>query len=147
MHLAQLNVAHALAPLDGPVMAPFIDAIDEVNALAEAAPGFVWRLQDDAGDLPGATGIQAYEDPLMIVNLSVWTTREALWDFVYSPGHVRFMRRRREWFAALASSHLVLWWVAPGTEPTIDHAIARLDQLRAHGPTADGFTFKQPFDP
>ena len=146
MHLAQLNVARALGPLDGPQLASFIAAIDEVNALAEAAPGFVWRLQDDASDLPGATGIQAYEDPLLIVNLSVWTMREALWDFVYSQGHLSFMRRRREWFERLGSSHLVLWWVPPGTEPTIDEAIARLDRLRAHGPTAEAFTFKQPFE-
>lgn len=146
-HLAQLNVARALGPLDGPRLAPFIAAIDEVNALADAAPGFVWRLQDTDSELPGATGIQAYDDPLMIVNLSVWTTCEALWDFVYSAGHLAVMRRRREWFGALADAHLVLWWVAAGTVPAIEEAAARLERLREHGPTADAFTFKQEFAP
>lgn len=141
-HLAQLNVARALGPLDGELLAPFIAAIDEVNALADVAPGFVWRLQDDASELPGATGIQAYDDPLMIVNLSVWGSREALWEFVYSREHLAVMRRRREWFGALGESHLVLWWVAAGELPTVQESIARLDHLRAHGPTPHAFTFK-----
>lgn len=143
-HLAQLNVAHALAPLDSELLAPFLAAIDEVNALADTAPGFVWRLQDDASDLPGATGIQAYDDPQMIVNLSVWASREALWDFVYSGDHLAIMRRRREWFGALGDSHLVLWWVDRGEPPTVEESLARLDHLRAHGPTPHAFTFKDP---
>lgn len=142
-HLAQLNVARALGPLDGELLAPFIAAIDEVNALADTAPGFVWRLQDDASDLPGATGIQAYADPLMLVNLSVWESSEALWDFVYSGEHLAIMRRRREWFGALAESHLVLWWIPAGTTPTVEQAVASLDHLREHGPSPRAFTFKQ----
>ena len=144
-HLAQLNIARALAPLDSDRLAPFMAALDAVNALADAAPGFVWRLEDTDSDLPGATGIQAYEDPQMIVNLSVWTSRDALWDFVYSAEHVAVMRRRREWFGALGEPHLVLWWVPAGTTPTIEEAIARLDHLHAHGASLDAFTFKDAF--
>lgn len=147
MHLAQLNIAHARAPLDSPLLAPFLEAIDELNALADAAPGFVWRLEDDASDLPGATGIQAYDDPATIVNLSVWTSREALWDFTYSGAHLAIMRRRREWFHGIAAAHLVLWWVEPGTVPSVEDAVDRLEHLREHGPAPQAFTFKVPFDP
>lgn len=145
-HLAQLNVARALAPLDSEPLRSFMDAIDGVNALADAAPGFVWRLEGEDDEHPGATGIQAYEDPWLIVNLSVWESREALWDFVYAGGHLEVMRRRRDWFSALTEPHLVLWWVAPGETPTVEQAVTRLDHLRAHGPTPQAFTFKTAFD-
>jgi heme-degrading monooxygenase HmoA len=144
-HLAQLNIARALAPLDSDLLAPFVAALDEINALADAAPGFRWRLEDGESDLPGAIGIQAFDDPQVIVNLSVWDSREALWDFVYSGDHLAVMRRRREWFGALGELHLVLWWVEPGTEPSIEESIARLEHLRAHGPTPHAFTFKESF--
>ena len=144
-HLAQLNIARALAPLDSDLLAPFVAALDEINALADAAPGFRWRLEDTESDLPGATGIQAFDDPQVIVNLSVWDSRETLWDFVYSGEHLAVMRRRREWFGGLAESHLVLWCVAPGTEPSVEEAIARLDHLREQGPSPHAFTFKEPF--
>ncbi len=118
-HLAQLNVAKAIAPLDSETLAPFMDAIDGVNAIADTSPGFVWRLEDEDDDEhPGATGIQAYDDPWLIVNLSVWESREALWDFVYGGGHLEIMRRRREWFTMLGESHLVMWWVPAGEIPT-----------------------------
>ncbi|HMS63432.1 MAG TPA: DUF3291 domain-containing protein [Solirubrobacteraceae bacterium] len=146
MHLAQLNVARAVAPLDSEALQSFMDAIDGVNAIADAAPGFVWRLDGEDDEHPGATGIQAYEDPWLIVNLSVWESRETLWDFVYGGGHLEIMRRRREWFASLSESHLVLWWVPAGEIPTVEQAVTRLDHLRAHGPTPKAFTFKQTFE-
>lgn len=145
MHLAQLNVARAVAPLDSEPLRSFMDAIDGVNAIADVAPGFVWRLEGEDDEHPGATGIQAYEDPWLIVNLSVWESREALWDFVYAGGHLEIMRRRREWFAALSESHLVLWWVPEGEIPTVEQAVTRLDHLRTNGPTPQAFTFKQAF--
>lgn len=145
--LAQLNIAKAIAPLDSEPLASFMAAIDGVNALADGAPGFVWRLEDGTDDEhPGATGIRAYVDPWLIVNLSVWESRETLWDFVYGGGHLDVMRRRREWFTVLGESHLALWWIPAGEIPAIDDAVARLDHLRAHGPTPHAFTFKQPFD-
>jgi Domain of unknown function (DUF3291) len=142
VHLAQLNVALGKATVDSPEMAEFAANLDRVNALADAATGFVWRLQDEDGN---ATSIRAYDDERMIVNLSVWESIEALWSFVYDSGHLEVMRRRREWFERLPTAYVVLWWLPEGRIPTVDEAIARLDHLEAHGPTAEAFTFKHRF--
>jgi hypothetical protein len=142
-HLAQLNVARALEPLDSPLLADFMDALEPVNALADAADGFVWRLQGEAGD---ATSIRAGDNPLLIVNLSVWESLEALWRFVYGPGHVAVMRRRREWFERL-ETHLVLWWLPSGWLPSLEQALERLALRARRGVTPDGFDFRRPFGP
>ena len=139
IHLAQLNVARLLAPLDTPKLADFVAALDPINALADAAPGFVWRLQTDAGD---ATAIRMLDDDMLIVNMSVWTSRDVLHAFVYDTGHVAVMRRRREWFARMAEAHLALWWVPAGTMPTVPEAQERLVHLREHGPSPRAFTFR-----
>lgn len=144
MHLAQLNVAHLRAPIDDPLVAEFVANLEPVNALAEASPGFVWRLQDDAGD---ATSIKAFDDDLIIVNLTVWTSIEALADFVYRTGHAELLRRRREWFDAATEPQVCLWWLPEGTLPTIEDAVARLEHLRTQGPTATAFTFRARFEP
>jgi hypothetical protein len=114
-----------------------------VNALADAAPGFVWRLQDDSGD---ATSIKALGDDRLIVNMSVWEDLDALWRFVYDGGHLEVMRRRREWFERV-TVHLVLWWLAAGTLPTVADAERRLAALQQRGPTPYAFTFKRRFSP
>lgn len=139
-HIAQLNVATAVAPLDSPELAEFMAALDGVNALAEASPGFVWRLKSDSGN---ATDIQYSGDPKFIVNMSVWQSVEALFEFVYRSAHTRVMVRRREWFAKPAEAFHVLWWVPAGHEPTVEEAMARLKHLRQHGATAYAFTFKE----
>jgi hypothetical protein len=140
-HLAQLNAARTKAPLDSELLSGFVEALEPVNALADASPGFVWRLQTDEGD---ATSIRAFEDELMIVNMSVWESIEALWDFVYAGDHLSYMRRRREWFERI-ESHMVLWWVPAGHTPSVDEALDRLDDLRANGPSGRAFTFKRRF--
>ena len=120
-----------------------MDNLDPINALADAAPGFVWRLQTDEGN---ATAIRAFpDDPLMALNLSVWESIEALADFAYRSAHTAFLRRRGEWFERLGEVYLVLWWIPAGTIPTLDEAIARLDHLRTFGPSQEAFTFRQPF--
>lgn len=144
MHLAQLNVGRLRAPMDDPRIDDFRENLDRINALAEASPGYVWRLQDDSGN---ATGIKPYGDELEIVNLTVWTSVEALADFTYRTGHVEFLRRRREFFEAAAVPILCLWWIPEGTIPSVEDAIARLDHLRARGPTPTAFTFRQRFEP
>ena len=144
MHLAQVNVARLRAPLDAPEIADFVAGLDPVNALAEAAPGFVWRLQDEGGN---ATSIPYDPDPLLIVNLSVWEGVEALRAFVYSGPHLDFLKRRREWFTRLATPYTAMWWVPVGERPTPEDARHRLLQLEAHGPTAGAFTFAHPFSP
>ena len=144
MHLAQLNIGRLRAPMDDPSIDDFRENLDPINALAEASPGFVWRLQDDSGN---ATGIKPYGDDLEIVNLSVWESIEALADFAYRTDHTAFLRRRREFFEAPTKPILCLWWIPEGTIPTVEDAIARLEHLREHGPTPTAFTFRERFEP
>jgi Domain of unknown function (DUF3291) len=140
--LAQLNIGIIKGSIDSPVMADFAASLDRINAVAESSQGFVWRLQTDDGD---ATSIRPFEDPNMLVNMSVWCDVESLRNYVYSSAHVAVMRRRREWFEPMRDAFLVLWWVQKGHRPGVAEAIAKLDALRADGPTADAFTFRQPF--
>jgi hypothetical protein len=142
-HLAQLNIGRLRAPTEDPATADFMNNLDRINALAEATPGFVWRLQTDEGN---ATAIRAFDgDPLMILNLSLWESVDSLADYVYRSDHTPFLRRRGEWFERLKELYLVLWWIPAGTVPTIDEALDRLEHLKAHGPTPEAFTFRQPF--
>jgi hypothetical protein len=142
-HVAQINIAQAHAPLDSPQLTEFIAALEPVNALADASPGFVWRLQDDSGD---AVSIRVFDDDQIIINMSVWQSIEALFEFAYRSYHVEYFRRRREWFERFPTSHLALWWVPVGHEPTVDEAKDRLEHLDANGPTPHAFTFKRRFD-
>ncbi|MCX5408245.1 DUF3291 domain-containing protein [Streptomyces sp. NBC_00335] len=137
-HLAQLNASTLRHPLDDPRVAPFVEMLDPVNAAADGAPGFVWRLVDEGG--ADATGLRPAGENV-IVNLSVWETQEALWDFAYRSGHLEVMRRRREWFERHVEAHMVLWWVPAGHVPTVGEALERLADLRAHGPSPHAFTF------
>ena len=143
-HLAQINVATALYPLDDPRIAEFMGLLDEVNALADGSPGFVWRLQSAQGN---ATDLRMTDDPKFIVNMSVWQSPEALFDFVYKSAHRLVMAKRRQWFERPERAYQALWWVAAGTLPSAEEGLARLDHLDRHGPTAHAFTFKQKFPP
>ena len=144
-HIAQVNVARLLAPLDSEQLSGFVAALDPVNARADGAPGFVWRLQTEAGN---ATAVQAYDDPAVIVNLSVWETIAALEAFVYGDeAHRAIMRGRGAWFERHVEAHTTLWWVPAGTIPTVADAVDRLSHLRAHGPTPTAFTFREQFAP
>ncbi len=139
--LAQLNIAIMKEPLESPSMADFVASLDRINALAEAAPGFVWRLQTEEGD---ATAMRPMgEDTL--VNMSVWRDIESLNRYVYGTAHVDIMRRRKEWFERMRDASVVLWWVRQGHRPTVPEAIAKLELLRTQGPTAEAFTFRHAF--
>lgn len=140
-YLAQLNIARLAAPLDSPQLSEFVANLERINQLAEAAPGFVWRLQDEAGD---AVQFRPFGDDYLI-NMSMWQDVESLWQYVYLSGHMAIMRRRREWFLPLSEAHAVLWWQAAAERPTVADAAARLALLREHGPTPQAFTFKQCF--
>jgi hypothetical protein len=140
--LAQLNIGIIRGSMDSPVMAEFAANLERVNALADAAPGFVWRLQTEAGD---ATAIRPFDDENMLVNMSVWRDAEGLRQFVYHSGHMQIMRRRREWFERMSDSYLVLWWVPRGHRPDVAEAIGRLEALRRKGPHPQAFTFGQLF--
>jgi heme-degrading monooxygenase HmoA len=142
VHLAQVNIARMKAPLDSPAMAGFVDRLDEINALADRSPGFVWRLQNGSGN---ATYARPYSDDRIIVNLSVWESVEDLQAFVYRSAHAAVVRRRHEWFTKSDGAYTALWWVPKGHLPSIDEAKARLEHLDSRGPTPFAFTFKTTF--
>ena len=142
-HVAQLNIATLRAPIDDPSIADFTNNLERINGLGDASPGFVWRLQTDEGD---ATALRPYEDPMVIVNMTVWSSVATLKDFAYRTVHADFLARRREWFVA-GSTGLVLWWVRAGDIPTVDDAKRRLEFLQRHGPTPYAFRFARPAAP
>ncbi len=140
--IAQMNVGTARYAMEDPRMAGFTSRLDAINELADSSPGFVWRLQSDSGN---ATDIQTGDDPLFIVNMSVWETIEALFAFVYKTAHTKVMAGRRQWFERPDEAYQVLWWVPSGHQPTPEEGLARLDRVRREGPSAAAFTFKQTF--
>lgn len=147
--LAQVNVARLRAPLDSPPLAAFVAALDPVNAAADSAPGFVWRLQTEDGN---ATAVRAFEwdaagSAGVIMNMSVWESVNALAAFVYSDAHRRVLRRRREWFERMTEAYTALWWVPRGSTPATIEAEQRVRHLRAQGPTPFAFTLRVHFAP
>ena len=138
-HIAQVNIARMKAPLDSPVMAGFVARLEEINALADGSPGFVWRLQTPEGD---ATYLRPYDDDRILFNLSVWKDVESLKQYVYRTAHAELLRDRRSWFEHFAGASVALWWVPPGHIPGVDEAKQRLAHLEAHGASAFAFTFK-----
>ena len=141
-HLAQVNVARLVAPIDSPALAEFVANLEPVNALADGSPGFVWRLQTEAGD---ATSLRIFDDDLVIVNLSVWESIDALREYVYRTAHADVLRRRLEWFDRPTEAHLALWWIEAGSIPSLPEARERLFTLRSEGPSPDVFTLKETY--
>lgn len=142
-HLAQLNVARLRHELDHPDLAPFVEALDAVNAVADDAPGFVWRLQEE-GD-GNATSIRPWGAD-MIVNLSTWTDLAALEAYVYGEAHAAVLKQRRMFFTRMERPTLVLWWVDDDHQPSLEEAHERLERLEAEGPTPYAFTMRVAFD-
>ena len=140
--LAQLNVATALAPLDSPQMAEFVEGLDPINAIAEASDGFVWRLKDDSGN---ATNVQYDAAPDLLVNMSVWEDVDSLKQFMFKTHHVDYLKQKRKWFQADQQATYVLWWVPTGHIPTIEEAMDKLDVLRKQGPSEAAFSFAKTF--
>jgi hypothetical protein len=140
-HVAQVNIGRMLGPIDDPVMADFVARLDEINALSEKSPGFIWRL---IGEENNATSLRPYEDEMIIINMSVWKNSDSLYQFTYYSDHVQVFRRRREWFSKM-ETYLALWYVPTGHIPTPQEAKEKLEYLEQHGPTPFAFTFRQPF--
>ena len=144
MQLAQINIGRPRYPLDDPRIADFVDNLDRINALAERSDGFVWRLKDESGN---ATQISAFDDPSILLNMSVWRSVETLEAFAYQTVHRRFVQRRHEWFELFDGLYLALWWVEEGYIPTAVDGRQRLAHLEKFGPTTWAFTFKKRFPP
>ncbi|KAB8195234.1 DUF3291 domain-containing protein [Nonomuraea phyllanthi] len=144
MHLAQLNIAHMRAPVDSPELAEFVALLEPINTIADEAPGFVWRLKESEED-PTATVVHEYGDHLLI-NFSVWESRETLWNYVYRSPHLGVLRRRREWFLRMAEPYIVMWWVPEGHIPSLAEGMRRLERLKADGPGPEAFTFNAFYD-
>ena len=147
LHLAQLNIARARYPKDHAQMADFFAAVPRVNQLADQAEGFVWRWIDSYDGDSGSEQFEEFAGPYPLINLSVWVDLPALQAFVRSPEHLAIMRRRQQWFDAIASAYMVLWWVDAGHRPDLVEAADKLRLIRAQGPTLQAFNFKQNFEP
>jgi hypothetical protein len=142
LHIAQVNIGRMKGALEDPVMADFVARLDEINALADRSPGFVWRLQTEAGN---ATYLRPFDDDRILFNMSVWESIEQLRRYVYYSAHVEVLKRRQNWFEKFSGAYAALWWVPQGHRPGVDEAKQRLAHLDAHGPTPFAFTFKKPF--
>ena len=140
--LAQINIGRLVAPIGDPRVERFVAQLDRINRLAEQSAGFVWRLQSEAGN---ATDIAYSADPLVIVNMSVWQSVEALRNFTYRSGHVQVYRDRGEWFEKPAAASYCLWWVPRGWRPTAAEGRQRLEHYREHGATETSFWFGKEF--
>ena len=141
-HLAQLNIGRVLGTMDSEIMHGFASRLDEINAMADAAEGFVWRLQTEEGN---ATSIHVFDDDMLLINMSVWESIEALHNYTYKTMHAELLRDRKQWFSQLGKPHMVLWWIEAGHIPTTDEAKAKLEMLTQQGATPLAFNFTKRF--
>jgi hypothetical protein len=141
-HIAQVNIGRIKAPLDHPVMEGFVSRLYEINALADNSPGFVWRLQNEAGN---NTYLRPYDDDRILFNFSIWETVESLHTYVYKTAHAELLRDRRKWYEQFQGAYMALWWVPRNYIPGVDEAKRRLAHLEEHGPSQFAFTFKKTF--
>ncbi|WNH10409.1 DUF3291 domain-containing protein [Thalassobellus suaedae] len=141
LHLAQVNIARRLAPMDDPIMLDFVKNVDKINAIADNADGFIWRLKDEDKDL--ATSM--FRDDTLIINMSVWKNLESLFNYTYNSGHIEVFKRKKEWFSKMKILHMAFWYIPEGYEPTMQDAKNRLDYINNHGDTPHAFTFKNKF--
>lgn len=146
-HLVELNIARITQPLDSEESAEFVAALGPINELAEATPGFVWRLTDEDGQSSSYVPLEGVDDDQVIVNYSIWEDMESLRHFMFKSGHAIYMRRRREWFDAHTETDTVCWWAPAGTIPPLGEAYERLLHLREHGPSERGWELNRPMDP
>lgn len=144
LHLAQINIARIIAPMDSPEMADFVNNLDRINTLAEKSPGFVWRLKDDSNN---ATSIKIFDDDFIIVNMSVWKSIDDLFNYVYKSDHLAFFKRRQEWFHKMTEAYMAMWYVPENQIPSPEEGKERLMYLRKHGDTPHAFTFRKRFAP
>ncbi len=111
-HLAQINISRLNAPLDDPKIAEFVSQLGPINALADKARGFVWRLQSESGN---AT------------------------DIAYKSSHREVFRDRAKWFEKAVKPGYCLWWIPFGHIPTVAEGRERLKHYQKHGATPHSF--------
>lgn len=141
-NLAQVNIARMLASIESPTMVDFVDNLDRINQLAEESKGFVWRLKDENDN---ATSLQVFEDKFIIVNMSVWNSRQSLFEYVYNSVHVEILKRKKEWFHKMKDMHMALWYIPENVNPTPEDAKVRLEYLIENGESPYAFTFRSKF--
>jgi hypothetical protein len=139
-HLAQINIARLVAPLDDSRLAEFVAQLEPINAIADEALGFVWRLKSDSGN---ATDIAYSDDPFVIVNMSVWESLDALRTYAYKSDHARVFRDRAKWFEKMEKPGYCLWWIPIGHIPSVAEGRERLEHYQVHGATPYSFWFSQ----
>ncbi len=130
--------------MDDPVMEGFVSRLDEINGVADASPGFVWRLQ---GEDANARAQKVFRNRRLIINLSVWESLDALTQFTYKTSHVELIRGRKQWFVPGKGPHMALWWIKAGTIPTVEEAYEAIKLLEVRGPSPEAFTFQKTFPP
>ena len=141
-YLAQVNTSRMIADLDDPVMAGFVQRLDEINILADQSKGFIWRFQTETGN---ATYLRPFEDQRILFNMSVWETLEDLKNYVYYSKHLELLMAKENWIKKLAQAHLALWWIPQEQIPSVDDALIKLSLLERNGPSPDVFTFSKPY--
>jgi hypothetical protein len=142
-HLAQVNIAKRLAPMEDPIMQDFINNVERINAIADKSDGFKWRMQDEDKDL----AVDIFKDNSLLINISVWANLDALFKYTYDSGHIEVFKRKKEWFSKMKMMHMAFWYVPQGYKPTFEDAKDRLDYLNIHGDTPYAFSFKSKFTP
>ena len=140
--IAQINIAHAKADKDSEIMSGFVERLDEIHTLADNAPGFIWRLETEDGD---DGSVSVFNDPLLLINMSVWQDIDSLRAFVYKSIHIELLQDRDAWFDKMGEMHQTLWWVPTGHIPSIQEGKDKLDLIHEFGPTAEAFTFGKKF--
>jgi hypothetical protein len=150
-HIAQVNVAYAKGISSEAVMKGFNDRLDEINTLADKSPGFVWRYVTDSRDPLD----RVFEDPLILYNLSVWTSIEALHHFTYKTVHAELYAGRKQWFGdwkalageMLGNQYFAMWWIKAGELPSVKESKEKMALISERGPTPLAFNFKNRFPP
>ena len=141
--IAQINIARAKNEMNSEEMKGFVERLDEINSIADKSEGFIWRLQGDEGN---STTIKAFDDPMLLVNMSVWRDMESLKNYVYKSVHVELIRDRDAWFTKMADAHQALWWIKAGHIPSVEEGKEKLNYLQEHGVSKTAFTFSKYFD-
>ncbi|MCK0149445.1 DUF3291 domain-containing protein [Marivita sp. S6314] len=134
-HLAEINVARLKYDADDARVAKFIDNIDRINGIADRSVGFQWRNAEETKD-------PILGDDRLIATVSVWESAQTLERFVFDTLHRQFFQQRQDWFDVMDSMHFAMWWVTPGSQPSLAEAVARLDHLNANGDSDHAFGWR-----